>query len=81
VVTRREFEVLARRVDQIDASGTRGIGALQQLVTGLVVQVADLKDELGNHESSHSANTRWAIGQFIALAAVVAALLALVFTR
>jgi hypothetical protein len=81
VVSRREFDVLARRVDQIDANGPRGIGALQQLVSGLVAQVAELKGELAKHESSHDANSRWAIGQVIALAAVVVALLALILTR
>ena len=92
MVSRREFDTLARRVDQIDAGGTRGIGALQQMVTSLSAQIADVKASQAEHAASHiaeerfrdanrGANTRWAVAQLIALAVLIVSVLALIFTR
>jgi hypothetical protein len=56
------------------------------MVTGLVSQVGELKTELGGHEASHvsdarsrAANARWLTGTLIALAALMVAILALLF--
>lgn len=76
-VTRAEFEMLAkqvseqyRRLEAIDAGGTRGVGVLQ-------LQITDLAKDFAAHEKQHEilevrrvAGRRWAIA--LAVAAIAA---------
>ena len=83
-VTRAEFGMLremvndnARRLDEIDRSGTRGVGALSVQVAEVIKDVADVRRDLSafrhehaeQHQAEQSARTvtrRWLIGTLIA---------------
>lgn len=80
IVTRGEFELLKlmvtqnqARLESMDVTGTRGVGALQTRMddflrdfAGFKVDVSnDFKDHMQVHErdkQEHSANRKWAIG-------------------
>ena len=86
-VTRGEFDMLARmvgdnahRIDAIDATGTRGVGVLQQQITDLAKDVAGLSVRMDRHEEDHvkeararAASRRWAIGVAVAALAAIEA--------
>jgi TolA-binding protein len=58
VVSRREFDHLAARVDAIDTNGTRGVGVLQQQIQQLSKDVGRLEKTLEQHETSHETQRR-----------------------
>jgi hypothetical protein len=92
-ITRDEFGMLrdqvketATRLDNIDATGTRGVVVLAAQVTDVIKDVAELRNELGKHEDKHVAEERarvtgrrWALGfavaGFASMAAVISLLL------
>lgn len=77
-VTRPEFEMLARRVNEnarrieaIDTGGTRGVAVLQ-------LQITDLAKDFAKHEEQHAqAETRRLSGRRWAIALAVAAVAAI----
>jgi hypothetical protein len=59
-VTRGEFEMLAsqvsdnaRRLEAIDAGGTRGVGALAVQIAEVIKDVAGVQNDLKEHKSQH----------------------------
>lgn len=96
VVSWREFSQfldtynqLARRVEAMDQSGTRGVAVIQVQVTGLTRQVTDLEGEVRAWQAAHNAAhdvdnvrriaaRRWAVGTAIAGLTLLVALIAMV---
>jgi hypothetical protein len=81
-VSRAEFDSLARRVEQMDVAGTRGVSGLSIQLGGLVRDLAELKTDTrlwqGNHEQEHEQEQRdrrsarrWLVGVLIAAVAAV----------
>lgn len=77
-VSRDEYRDLVRRVDAIDAAGTRGVGVLAVQVAEVIKDMSDVRTELKDHRRDHEAESRarvvarrWTIGTVIALAAVI----------
>lgn len=52
-VNSREFETLNRRVEQIDAQGSRGVAALAIQLSDARQDILDLKAEFKSHEQVH----------------------------
>ena len=86
--SQRELDQLGRRVDQMDAQGTRGVGVIQLQVAELVKDVTELRAEtqawqrshISQHQREEQARVtgrRWVIGTVIAAMAVMVAMLAL----
>lgn len=46
--TRREFDMLVSRVDNIDRDGTRGVVAVQAQLTDAIKDVMELKSDMGS---------------------------------
>lgn len=92
VVTRGEFELLRTmvtdnrlRLETIDATGTRGVGALQIRMDDFISSFADFKLEVSNdfkdhitqHEKEkeeHQSNRRWAIGVIVTIITAIGGL-------
>jgi hypothetical protein len=75
--SQREMDMLRQRVDQIDSGGTRGVGIIQNQITDLIKEVAELKQETRawqtTHETQHekderdrTTGRRWLVGTGIA---------------
>jgi len=96
-VSREEFHMLrqavvenARRLDEIDRAGTRGVGALYVQITEVIKDVASVQTDLTafrrDHQAQHGAELaartsgrRWAIGTaLVAMASLWAPLLYLI---
>lgn len=86
--SQREVDILRNRIEQIDASGSRGVGVLMTQVGELVKDMADMRAETrtwqGQHERHHEqdardriAGRRWLIGVGVAGVASMAAMLGL----
>jgi hypothetical protein len=86
--SQRELDALARRVDTMDQTGTRGVGVIQAQLTDLARDVAKLEGQFTAHETEHRheaekreqqrrAGSRWRISAAIAGSASFAAVLAL----
>lgn len=80
--------MLAQRVEQIDANGTRGVGALQQLVTDLIGRVADLRADVASHEATHntqeqrsSDNKKWILGAVLTFAGLLISIIAILLAQ
>lgn len=80
--------MLAARVADMDANGTRGVGALQQMVTDLIARVSDLTGDLARHEAKHeteeqrrSNNRKWLFTAFFTVAGLLVAIIALILAR
>lgn len=89
-VSQREFGLflqsynqLAARVEQMDMTGTRGVGVIQNQVTSLMQQVAGLETDVRTwqvaHQKDHKADAvqrtsarRWIVGTVIAAMACMA---------
>jgi hypothetical protein len=90
-VGREEFTMLrdqvnanAGRLDNMDATGTRGVAVIAAQVTDVIKDVAELRAELGKHEDKHVAEERarvagrrWALGFACAGLASMAAVIGL----
>lgn len=70
-VTREEFLAMARRLDQIDATGTRGVAVL-------AVQIQELAKDFAKHEQVHDreearrmSGRRWLFAMAVAVIAAV----------
>ena len=70
-VTREEFLTMARRLDQIDATGTRGVAVL-------AVQLQELAKDFARHEQVHEreearrmSGRRWLFAMAVAVIAAV----------
>lgn len=68
----------ATRLDNIDQSGTRGVGVVQQQLMDLKGDVGSLMTRLDKHEKSHVTESRerlsgrrWLVGAIIAFAAIL----------
>lgn len=88
-ITRGEFEMLRQivnanqaRLEAIDLSGTRGVGALTSRVDDLVKNMAEFKLEVSNdfrdHRTQHEteenrriAGRRWAVTTAVAICALL----------
>jgi hypothetical protein len=80
--------MLAARVADMDANGTRGVGALQQMVTDLIARVADQTAQLARHEAKHeteaqrrSDNRKWMISAFLTVAGLLIAIITLLLAK
>ena len=83
--SRREFDMLrdqvggnASRLDVIDQSGTRGVGAISVQMTEVIKDVADIKAKVDAHSSVHDQeerqrvlSRRWLIGTILAMMALI----------
>jgi hypothetical protein len=83
-VTRGEFDMLARRVDEnarrldsIDSTGTRGVGVLQLQITDLAKDFAAHEKQHEIQESRRAGARRWAWSMAVAGVASMAAALGL----
>lgn len=86
-VSRREFDQLARRFEIMDESGTRGVGALQQMVVDLAGKFSDLRAEFTAHEVRHEKDRedrerarRWAVGTAISFGLLLVAIISILIT-
>lgn len=80
--------MLAARVDQMDANGTRGVGSLQQMVVDLIARVTDLAGQIAKHEAKHetenqrhSDNRKWMVSAFLTMGGLLVAIITLILTR
>jgi hypothetical protein len=95
-VTRDEFSMLreqvaenARRLDEIDRLGTRGVAVVAVQVSELTKDVGAVQTELERHRAEHEADARarasgrrWAVGiGAVLFAAVESPLVTLLLTR
>ena len=69
--SRDDLRMITRRLDQIDATGTRGVAVL-------AVQVQELAKDWARHEQAHeterrerAAGRRWLIGMAVAAIAAI----------
>lgn len=83
------YNQLARRVEQMDTNGTRGVAVLNLQVTNLIGQIATLETDMRTWQSAHVqahnnevnkrvSSRRWAIGTAIACIAALVALITMV---
>lgn len=79
---RREFDRLEQRVDQMDLTGTRGVGVLAERVTDLAKDVAKLEALIESHERQHEldrqerqAGRRWLVGTIAAMSSGILVLI------
>ena len=81
-VSRREFDHLVARVEQMDSLGTRGVGAMSVQITELAKDFSDLKADTKAWEATHDKQheqekrertlaRRWLVGAAIAAVAAV----------
>jgi hypothetical protein len=84
-ISREEFAMLRdqvtenqRRLDAIDASGTRGVGVIAVQVAEVIKDVADLRQDMRDHQRGHekenqsrSSARRWAWGFGLAALAAI----------
>ena len=80
-VTRGEFEMLRQMVQQnqnrlenIDASGTRGVAVIQSQMTDLIRDMADLKAEFKSEQITRIQGRRWVLAMAITGTAAIAGL-------
>lgn len=79
----------SRRVDELDQTGTRGVGALAVQITEVIKDVSEMRQTLDDHNKAHTAerrqlgiDRRWLVMAIIAaLALVETPVLYLVFSR
>lgn len=83
-----DIDLIWRRLDYIDAHGTRGIGPISAQLANVIADLAELKTSTGiwqdRHELAHSAEAssavagrRWVIGTCIAALVLLLAALTL----
>jgi hypothetical protein len=82
--TRREFDLLAARVETMDRDGTRGVVVLHERISELTKDVVRLEAALTAHERSHqkdaqarASGRRWLITTGIALVVMLSGVIAL----
>jgi hypothetical protein len=82
--TRREFDLLAQRVETMDRDGTRGVVVLHERIADLTRDVVKLETALTAHEESHRRDAedrakgrRWLVTTGIALVVMLCAVIAL----
>jgi hypothetical protein len=88
--SQRELDMVRTRLEQIDVSGTRGVGVLQVQMTELVKDIGDLRAETRAWQVAHDreheqeradrqAGRRWVVGAALAgFTAMIGALALLV---
>jgi hypothetical protein len=74
---RRDLEQVARRLEDLDINGTRGVIVLQQQITATTAELAQHRRDHRDEMAERVRSRRWAIGTTIAGGASVAAILAL----
>lgn len=77
----------ARRLETIDQGGTRGVAVLAAQISEVIKDVADLRQELRDHDRQHAEEKRartitrrWVITAVIAVLALVETPLILILT-
>jgi hypothetical protein len=71
---RADLDRLARRVEDLDVNGTRGVILLTQQIAGITDQLAEHRRAHRREQAERVRNRRWFIGTGIAGAASVAAI-------
>lgn len=90
--SQREFDILRNRVEQMDAQGTRGVGALQirmdEVVKDLAEMQAGTRSWQKHHEQLHLADEaaraaarRFTLTTTLAVLGLLVAILAILVTR